>query len=84
MKSEEEIQKFQEVKARSIEIRKEVCGCEYCKYGKDIYEKIDDQCKSLNDYINISGNVLSVDFGCKVYVDVEINYCPMCGRKLST
>ena len=55
--------------------------CKYCENGDSIY--YDD----LDVYI--IGNELNIDLNMNiedVYIDneyeIEINYCPMCGRKL--
>lgn len=59
-------------------------GCGYCNQdSKCIYEKIDKQCHSFNDYISIEGNSLVSDFGCKSYASAKINFCPMCGKSLT-
>lgn len=54
--------------------------CEYCKEDKNIKE-IDDDAIMI---INKKGGLVDLD----VYIDdfvytFEINYCPMCGRKLT-
>ena len=49
-------------------------GCEYCNEGESICNRDED--------IRISGNILRIDIGCYAYSQVEINFCPMCGRRL--
>ncbi len=44
-------------------------GCNHCNEGVKIGDEF---------YIEISGNLLKGG-----YDDIEINYCPMCGRKLT-
>lgn len=65
--------------------------CEYCEGNKFIYDsmklgtKNDSYC-GIDVYIN--NNKLNIDASTDTYepnyieVEVEINYCPMCGRKL--
>ena len=49
-------------------------GCEYCNDGSVI-------CNADEEFY-ISGNTLRVDIGCHCYGQMEINFCPMCGRRL--
>ena len=57
-------------------------GCEYCDgTEKDLYYQ-DGAYSQMNDLVYISGNRIECDFGCKAWGAFEINFCPMCGRKL--
>ena len=49
-------------------------GCEYCNDGSIIYNE--------DEEFYISGNMMRVDIGCHCYGQVEIKFCPMCGRRL--
>lgn len=58
-------------------------GCEYCDgTEKDLYYQ-DGACAQMIDLVYISGNRIECDFGCKAWGAFEINFCPMCGRKLT-
>ena len=46
----------------------EHAGCEHCNEGTKIGDEF---------YVDVSGNLLKGG-----YDDIEINYCPICGRKL--
>ena len=49
-------------------------GCEFCNDHNGIGSRDED--------IYISGNILRIDIGCYAYSQVEIKFCPMCGRRL--
>lgn len=49
-------------------------GCKYCNDRKSICNRDED--------IHISGNILRIDIGCYAYSQAQINFCPMCGRRL--
>ena len=52
-------------------------GCDYCKLGKSINGERD-VC-----IIKVNKKTLLLKYSDDFYsTDVEINYCPMCGRKL--
>lgn len=55
--------------------------CEYCEKGKKIEENKDDNTYFTiwGKHLQVTGKLFSYYFG----RDVIINYCPMCGRKLS-
>lgn len=63
--------------------------CDYCEKGKrliDINTRYPDE-----DFIEIEGNVLHIegttactDGFAGIEVDYKVNYCPMCGRKLTS
>lgn len=57
-------------------------GCEYCNDGKSIYHRSSEIHNSMDEDVYISGSSLAVDIGCHSYGQVEINFCPMCGRRL--
>ena len=70
---------MQEIARRCIDGRhitntNRVDGCEYCNDGSIIY--------NADEEFYISGNTLRVDMGCHSYGLVNINFCPMCGRRL--
>ena len=65
--------------------------CEYCKGSKFIQEGKETGIKA-NGYVGLDVwldyNKLNIDGSVDVYepnyieIEIEINYCPMCGRKL--
>lgn len=57
-------------------------GCEYCNDYKSIYHRSSEIHDGMDEDVYISGNSLVVDIGCHSYGQVEINFCPMCGRRL--
>lgn len=57
-------------------------GCEYCTDSKNIYHLASGVHDSMDEDVYISGNALVVDIGCNSYGSADINYCPMCGRRL--
>ena len=71
--------------AQNIKQRKEYTMCEYCQnqLEKDIYNYKDDV---DSHYIYVYDNLLCIelnfDYSKSFAKHVEINYCPMCGRKL--
>lgn len=65
--------------------------CEYCEENKYIYDGMelstkDDGYCGIDAYMN--NNKLNIDASADTYepnyieAEIEINYCPMCGRKL--
>lgn len=62
--------------------------CDYCdpKGEKNIHEKRINDYPSKEEYIYLHFNKLRIETyssdGNNDYLSTEINYCPMCGRKL--
>ena len=52
----------------------ELHGCKYCNDSSII-------CNADEEFY-ISGNTLRIDIGCHFCGSVNINFCPMCGRRL--
>ena len=57
--------------------------CEYCEYSRNIYEIKSELHDSMNTDVYIVNSSIVFDIGCHSYGTAEINFCPMCGRKLS-
>jgi hypothetical protein len=57
-------------------------GCEFCNETEKSMIFREGACAAMNDEIYISGDAIIIDYGCKAYDTVQINYCPNCGAKL--
>jgi len=59
--------------------------CEYCEGKKNVCDYAEDSryptFKSGIE-LSIDGNILIADCPREDYKEIEINFCPMCGRKL--
>lgn len=60
-------------------------SCEYCKNNKSLYFDKSGKHPNLREvYIEDDGNMTVSPYFCDETesVQIKINYCPMCGRKL--